>query len=439
MPRPTRPSKFASTATPAQSSGGGGGWQDISFKHSFQEGTPNEGSPLITGFQDTTPGWRRFLAGLGGLQGVDVNAMNMQLALSQQAQERASQEAIALERLRQQGQLAMQNAERDARLAELEKKFGYDKELGVINRLAGARIAEQTEMTRGEQERLTSKLKAENEKAAHLQRLAEKLGVSVDDLSRLSEVQVQNALASLEAETAKSGKATLLDRISTSALSSPENKEAIRLGEVGKAIAPFVDAQGKMRVNLGKGETMFGLPLSGVPSLKSFRATGVSERQTGNPLAPTETVPGRVDFDESTAVRDQLYGQGRGMLRPADVSPESAAPVVKSTAITQPQTSTPFLSSSGLLPAASRAALSYIGGPAVEGLQAIGGGIKDLFIAPPAGSPEETALWNERAKRSIKAQNLGKINSTAMPTDSTPSNPIDALLYKLGLNKGVQR
>jgi len=416
-PRNNRPSKFASTATPAQSSGGGGGWQDISPTYGYQEGTPNEGSPLITGFQDTTPGWRRFLAGLGGLQGVDVNAMNMQLALSQQAQERASQEARGLQadRLRAEYErMVEENKLRkgtELKVQTLRNKGSIETQreqnVGQINlKIKEAELA----LAKAEFDNNAAEKKAAKDQLRMLEKLrteedlkaASGLGVSIDDLPSLATERKAGAKAKLYKGTAKDVE---------------EGDKAAFMTEAGRRInkntpSAFDQAYGaelakQHAVNYRNMLTEVDKPTfypgtATEPSIRFSPAIKPEFDLRGQPLI--QGAPARMDV-----MRPDLAAGSDAVQ--ALQSAVGQMPKVKSTALPMNVSTDPTFADVGLLGKVATA-LSVNPDPLGRAVSST----KRFFV----GQPTQEELEAEAA-------------------GNTPSNPIDALLYKLGLNKGVQR
>lgn len=287
MPRETRPSKFSSprssTATRAPRSSG-----EIRAVYDFQEGTANEGSPVLTGFEDARPGWVRFLTGLGGVQGPDVSGMNAQLALAREGT--TAQREMQTEKLRAELEQMRERAKHDLALEDIRNKYrlgqiGAEQAAVLMNNLATnyaqhkGRMAELT--AGGEQTRMTqaqkAKLDKENEEFKTYLGWAAKTGANPNDPESMKiYTELQRQVGSTALRRAKSFEG------------DKQLDDAAKLGELGSLLAPHAKAQKDYTTVVNeKDAAMFGAPAgSGMPRGMLFGATPGTPASLNTPGTP---------------------------------------------------------------------------------------------------------------------------------------------------------
>ncbi len=160
-PRDNRPSKFAAP-TSSRSTARRGGSTSAGLKpvYDFQEGTANEGAPVLVGFEDTTPTWQRFLRGVAGIEGPDVGGLNAQLALGREQSDRTFTQAKELEGIRSTADLT--------KVREESKLRREEKDLDSINAIKLAQEKARLDLRKAV---LDNDLKAKDDAEAHLRSL----------------------------------------------------------------------------------------------------------------------------------------------------------------------------------------------------------------------------------------------------------------------------
>jgi len=337
MPRDKRPSKFSTASVAPQISGGGGSSGAVRAKYDFQEGTPNEGSPTLVGFEDARPGWVRFLAGLGGVQGPDVSGMNAQLALAREGT--TAQREMQTEKLRAELEQMRERAKHDLALEEIRNKYrlgqiGAEQAAVLMNNLATnyaqhkGRMAELT--AGGEQNRMTqaqkAKLDKENEEFKTYLGWAAKTGANPNDPESMKiYTELQRQVGSTALRRAKSFEG------------DKQLDDAAKLGELGSLLAPHAKAQKDYTTVVNeKDAAMFGAPAgSGMPRGMLFGATPGTPARLNTPGTPPS--PARFEATpDMAAMRAGALRQEPVMLNPKWLQPSAPQPKV-STAVAEPR------------------------------------------------------------------------------------------------------
>lgn len=358
MPRETRPSKFSSprssTATRAPRSSNG-----VRAVYDFQEGSTNEGSPVLAGFEDARPGWVRFLAGLGGVQGPDVAGMNAQLAMAREGT--TAQREMQTDKLRAELEQLRERAATEKAL--LEARLGGERTnaLAVAAAQAKGRIREQRVI--GKEGRITQNKKALLDREqeilkANMAAAAEKSKAIYAHLLKLG-VDPESAEGRQLADSLV--KQTLKNDLSTAVAleRDPQAIEARRLRTIGADLKPYGEAQRLFQTPVSEDAAVgfFGPAGTGMPSGMLFgprKGTPASLNAPGTPPTPArfEATPDMAAIRAgSTALP---VGRGRAFedLNMRFVGGEQSAVQPKApTAVAEPRAATPYptIEESGLV------------------------------------------------------------------------------------------
>lgn len=342
MPRETRPSKFSSprssTATRAPRSSGG-----MRAVYDFQEGTANEGSPVLTGFEDARPGWVRFLAGLGGVQGPDVSGMNAQLALAREGT--TAQREMQTEKLRAELEQMRERAATEKAL--LEARLGGERTnaLDVTAAQAKGRIREQRVI--GKEGRITQNEKALLDREQEILRAntaaaAEKSKAIYAHLLKLG-VDPESAEGRQLADSLV--KQTLKNDLSTAVAleRDPQAVEARRLRTIGADLKPYGEAQRLFQTPVSEDAAVgfFGPAGTGMPSGMLFgprKGTPASLNTPGTPPSPArfEATPDMAAMRAGSTAMPVGRGRAFEDLNMRFVGGEQSAPTVAPRAVDAP-------------------------------------------------------------------------------------------------------
>lgn len=312
--------------------------------HTYNEGTPNEGSPTLVGFEDARPGWVRFLAGLGGVQGPDVSGMNAQLALAREGT--TAQREMQTEKLRAELEQMREGAKHNLALEEIRNKYrlgqiGAEQAAALMNNLATnyaqhkGRMAELT--AGGEQNRMTQ---AEGSRQKVAEQLAAEYKLDPNNPQQRAALdELINARMATKVANAK----------------SDEGKQALTFGERSRDIGDYFDKVAKSRVMVNQNDAVFQPEIEALgvsPNMYRGQSTEEGIGPGGFPIKrtipPSSTaIPSRRSMMTAPAGAPQ---QESVMLNPKWLQPSAPQPKA-STAVAEPRSAEPYptIEESGLV------------------------------------------------------------------------------------------
>jgi len=304
--------------------------------YDFQEGTANEGSPVLTGFEDARPGWVRFLAGLGGVQGPDVAGMNAQLAMAREGT--TAQREMQTDRLRAELEQMREAAKQNLALEEVRNKYrlgqiGAEQASALLNNLTmnyqqhRGRLAEIS--AGGEQTR-------QSQSEASRQRIAEQLSAEY----KLDPNNPQQRAALDELINAR-----MATKVANA--TSDEGKQALTLGERSRDIGDYFDKVSKSRVLVNQNDAVFQPEIEALgvsPNMYRGQSTEEGIGPGGFPIkrtiAPSSTaIPSRRSM--LTAPSGGMQQQEPVMLNPKWLQAPPTQPKA-STAVAEPRATEPY-------------------------------------------------------------------------------------------------
>lgn len=277
--RDKRPSKYSQPSTASRADSGGESSGAVrAIKRTVPPNDPSGGSGAIAlgepreelvGFEDARPGWARFLAGLGGVQGPDIAGLNAQVAINQQrtTAQQLLQEAEAVQREKlalaeHNYRLKAQEAQNALELGRIERAHALSKEL-ASDKAQMDQLQEQMRFTNAiyednnksanviEQDRLRSKNTQREQRQRSLQEATTKMGF-------VPTREGQSAADKL-ARTRGSIDQTVAERLQN----DKEYLNARRVSEVALGYAPHVKNLESLNKKLSKGEALINPGIRG--------------------------------------------------------------------------------------------------------------------------------------------------------------------------------
>lgn len=448
--RENRPSKFAAP-TSSRSTARRGGSTSAGLKpvYDYQEGTANEGSPVLVGFEDTTPSWQRFLRGVAGIEGPDVGGLNAQLALGREQSDRTFTQAKELEGIRSTADLT--------KVREESKLRREEKDLDSINAIKLAQEKARLDLRKAV---LDNDLKAKDDAENHLRSLAadeaktintilQQAGVLPEHREQAAPILLEKAKAKAQSDIEASKAASVDSRVKQGvsqsqldAIGGPEGTKIPRTTAMSSVTSPMLAPEVKNKKDsltvLNEGETGFSGGFGNYPTTVYSPAQRGKPGVLGQPGTPPvdPSVRTMKDPDAIRAELDALRSAAASSRYPVSSNPAAAGQFWDAgnqgvvAGRVAPQTTTAVApQATGLIPSFKRLGnlIPSLQEVSLAGEYAVRAG-EDFLETPAIGSPEAAARARKRALRDQELYrhfNEPRIQPQASPIPVTqPATPV---------------